>query len=463
MLGGGPAGLGAAWRLSRRGCFDISVIERSLFVGGNAGSFDLAGHRVDYGSHRLHPACSPEVLADIQDMLGEQLLNRPRHGRIRLRGRWVHFPLKPLDLLVHLPPSFVVGVGRDLLSKLGRTPAENSFQALLEKGLGKTICSDFYFPYARKIWGIPPDELDAEQARRRVSASSLPKMARKVLNAVPGLKPRASGRFYYPRGGYGAISEAYCRAAMEAGAAVHLGMTVTGIETENGRAAAVRAQDSSGEIRFRANHILSTIPLSSLPCLIEPSAPTAILESSRALKFRAMLLIYLVLETVQFTEFDAHYFPGPEIAITRLSEPKNYSLNGPAGSTVLCAELPCFPEDAVWSAPDAELGALVAEALAAAGLPIRVPIREVAVRRLKQAYPVYTRNYREHFDRIDGWVNSFEGILTFGRQGLFAHDNTHHALAMAYAADSCLDDSGNLNRVRWAEHRRAFEHHVVED
>jgi protoporphyrinogen oxidase len=240
-------------------------------------------------------------------------------------------------------------------------------------------------------------------------------------------------------------------------------MTVTGIETENGRAAAVRAQDSSGEIRFRANHILSTIPLSSLPCLIEPSAPTAILESSRALKFRAMLLIYLVLETVQFTEFDAHYFPGPEIAITRLSEPKNYSLNGPAGSTVLCAELPCFPEDAVWSAPDAELGALVAEALAAAGLPVRVPIREVAVRRLKQAYPVYTRNYREHFDRIDGWLNSFEGILTFGLQGLFAHDNTHHALAMAYAADSCLDDSGNLNRVRWAEHRRAFEHHVVED
>ena len=54
-----------------------------------------------------------------------------------------------------------------------------------------------------------------------------------------------------------------------------------------------------------------------------------------------MLLVYLTLEQDHFTEFDAHYFPETEIRITRLSEPKNYSLTRRSGRTVLCAELPC--------------------------------------------------------------------------------------------------------------------------
>jgi hypothetical protein len=87
----------------------------------------------------------------------------------------------------------------------------------------------------------------------------------------------------------------------------------------------------------------------------------------------------------------------------------------------------------------------------------------VAVRRLAQAYPIYTRSYREHFDRIDRWVSGVDGLLTFGRQGLFAHDNTHHTLAMAYAAEECLADDGTLDRERWAAHRREFESHVIED
>ena len=38
-----------------------------------------------------------------------------------------------------------------------------------------------------------------------------------------------------------------------------------------------------------------------------------------------MILIYLVLEQDQFTEYDAHYFPEYAVPISRLSEPKNYS------------------------------------------------------------------------------------------------------------------------------------------
>lgn len=464
ILGAGPAGLGAAYRLARRGPFAVTVLERQRALGGNAGSFELAGLRVDYGSHRLHPACPPEILADIRALLGEDLLERPRHGRMLLRGRWVHFPLKPLDLAAQLPLSFTLGVVRDAVFKFnGKTADQATFADVLRHGLGRTICEDFYFPYARKIWGVAPEELDAEQARRRVSAGSLGAMVRKVLHAVPGMRANGAGRFYYPRQGYGQISEAYGCAAAKAGAAIRLGAPVTGIELADRRVAAVRFRQEQEDMRLPVQLVLSTIPISLLATLADPPPPEPVRAAARALQFRAMLLIYLVLEAEQFTEFDAHYFPQPEIAITRLSEPKNYSGALLPGRTVLCAELPCAVSDPLWKASEAELQAVVVEALARAGLPVRAPISQVAVRRLPQAYPIYTRDYRRHLETLEGWAAGVQGLVSFGRQGLFAHDNTHHTLAMAYALSDVIDDDGRIDQQRWQAHRRQFERHVVED
>jgi len=464
ILGAGPAGLGAAYRLARRRRFEVTVIERGEAVGGNAGSFELAGMPVDYGSHRLHPSCAPEILADIRGMLGDSLLDRPRHGRIRLRGRWLHFPLQPADLAMHLPPSFAMGVAWDSVARLASHGKVDTFAAVLRQGLGNTICRDFYFPYAQKIWGVNPDVLDAEQARRRVSAGSLRKMMRKVLNAVPGLgNSRGRGRFYYPRGGYGAISEAYGEAAISAGARLQYRTSVAGIETGDGRVRAVRTSGPAGTDRIEVEQALSTIPISQLARLIQPAAPESVLAAACALKFRSMILIYLVLGTEQFTEYDAHYFPETGIPITRLSEPKNYGLVSNPGRTVLCAELPCSVEDPLWRASDRELAGVCTQSLAQANLPVGCQILEITTRRLAQAYPIYTRDYREHFECVDNWLNGIGGLVTFGRQGLFAHDNTHHALAMAYALDGCLRDDGSLDQAQWAACRTEFQKHVVED
>jgi protoporphyrinogen oxidase len=460
VLGAGPAGLGAAVALARRNRFDVTVLERAEGVGGNAGSFELEGLRVDFGSHRLHPTCSPEVLTDIREMLGADLLLRPRHGRIRLRGRWIHFPLKPLDLAIGVPPSFALGVVSDMFLRRGGTDPGSTFASVLEHGLGRTICQDFYFPYAQKIWGVPAEELDAEQARRRVAAGSLSKMIGKVLRAVPGLRPPGHGRFYYPRHGFGQISEAYRSRALDLGVRVITGAAVRTIGVKNGRATHAVVEGNGGGC-FQSRLILSTIPLTSLVHLLNPPAPVS--GAARALHARAMVLVYLVLETSRFTEFDAHYFPDRAVRITRLSEPKNYGLAGQPNLTVLCAELPCALGDEVWRMADDDLGKLVLGDLESAALPVTCPVRRVAVRRLPHAYPIYAHDYRQHFDTLDSWVGGLDGVVTFGRQGLFAHDNTHHTLAMAYAAAGCVDDDGNFDRALWSRHRRAFESHVVED
>ena len=465
VLGAGPAGLAAALELAERGV-DVTVLERQDHVGGNAGSFELAGVRVDYGSHRLHPAADPEILERLRGLLGEDLLTRPRHGRIRLLGRWLHFPLRPADLALRAPPRFALGVGGDLLGKLlPRRPAggEESFASLLEQGLGGTICREFYFPYARKIWGVEPESLSAIQARKRVSAGSLGKMLRRLLPGGTGSgAANTKGVFYYPRRGYGQISEALHEAAVEAGASICFETRVERVDLSGHapRVALVRDEEASELV---ADQVFSTIPVTLLSRLIAPAAPAAVSAAADALQFRAMILVYLALDQDQFTEFDAHYFPEEELPFSRVSEPKNYAaLAEPKGRTVLCAEIPCGRDGALWSASDAELGERVREGLVRAGLPSPV-VAAVETRRIPFAYPIYHQGYDVHFGAIDDWLDAQEGVLSFGRQGLYAHDNTHHAMFMARSAARCLRPDGSIDREAWHRERAIFETHVVED
>jgi len=255
------------------------------------------------------------------------------------------------------------------------------------------------------------------------------------------------------RRGFGQIAEALADAAATAGAELRLSSPVTGLTLGDDD---VVVGTDGGELR--AGRVWSTVPLPLLARLAD--APAEVQAAGSRLRFRSMVLVYLVLDSDRYTAFDAHYLPGPETPVTRLSEPRNYrdSADDPPGRTVLCAELPCQHGDEHWGATDEALGELVRDGLEAVGLPRPEPV-EVRVRRLSHAYPIYDHASAEAFATLDAWATSLQPrVLTFGRQGLFAHDNTHHALAMAKAAVQALNAP-----YSWTSAREAFARHVVED
>jgi protoporphyrinogen oxidase len=466
VLGAGPAGLAAALELAESGA-QVTVVEQQSRVGGNATSFDFGGVNVDYGSHRLHPASPPQVLARIQGLLGSDLLTRPRHGRIRLMGRWIHFPLRPVDLLLRMHPRFAIGVGLDMARKMVPASRDSrsdaSFADILEQGLGGTICREFYFPYARKIWGIEPGQISPIQAYKRVSAGSIGKMLKRLLPGGGSGGASTKGIFYYPRYGFGQISRALHQAAENAGARFYLGCSVEKIQLQGAsRKVVINCGGEHKEIT--SGQVYSTIPVTLLARLLDTPVPQAVEAAAQSLAFRSMVLVYLSLEQDHFTEFDAHYFPGEDFPFTRLSEPKNYSdRDAPQGRTVLCAEIPCFQGDATWSKSADDLAAVVCEGLANAGLPVSAKIQEVRVEKIRFAYPLFSVGYEKHFAVLDEWVDGLDGLLSFGRQGLYVHDNTHHAIYMAQAAASCLQEDGTIDAAAWHAQRRIFETHVVED
>ena len=460
VLGAGPAGLAAALAAARRGV-SVTVLERADVVGGMAASFEVAGVRVDHGSHRLHPTTDPAVLAELRALLGDDLQWRLRNGRIRLAGRWVRFPLSAADLARNLPPSFALAAARDAALSPLRRPRADTFAEVVRAGLGPAMGERFYFPYARKLWGLGPEQLSGEQARRRIGASTPSAMVRKVVRrgGPPG--------FWYPKRGFGQIVDALADAAVAAGVDIRLGSAVTecavpgGGERPRGTAHSIRVADGT---EVEARHVWSTIPLAAFARLLD-GTPAAVEEAAGRLTSRALALVYLAADRPRWTAFDAHYFPLLDTPVSRVSEPRNYRDapgDDPPGATVLCAEVPCSVGDDVWSADDDVLGARVADDLARQGLPPVDPV-EVVVRRLPAAYPVCRVGFEADLATVDGWVSSRPGVVTLGRHGLFAHDNTHHAMAEGWEAASCLRPDGAWDGDRWRRAQAAFAAHVVED
>lgn len=479
VLGAGPAGLFFALELLRRPEIgaEVVIVEKRPAVGGMAGSFEHAGLTFDYGSHRLHAAAPPRVLRAVAALVGAELLSRRRNGRIRLQGGFVKFPLHPLDLARGLPARFLGALLYDRASRAlrpKRAPGA-SFAEVLAEGLGPRFCQAFYFPYARKLWGLEPEEISAVQARRRVSAGTTGKLLRKALAGMPPFRARQSGHFLYPRRGFGQICDAMAREIARRGGRLMLATAACEVRLQEGRVAAVGVRPAPAAagagrpvdgppLELPADLVFSTLPIGDLAACLRPGPPPAVADACRQLRYRGLLLLYLVLQANRFTPFDAHYFPEEGVCFSRLSEPKNYSgAPEPAGRTGLCIEIPCWAGDETWQAPAEAIQRRVTTELAACGLPVRAPIEAAFIRRLPHAYPVPALGHERPLRAAEEHLDGVRGLVCAGRQGVFMHDNTHHALEMAQAAAACVEPDGGWNPERWRRCRRRFETFVVED
>jgi protoporphyrinogen oxidase len=462
ILGGGPAGLSCAYSLLRRFGKDIelTIIEKQPYIGGLASGFEYEGLVFDYGSHRLHPTTREDILKDIQNLLGNDLLDRPRDGRIRLLERFVKFPLKIVDFMFHLPFSFFLGILRDTITSPFRKKKKHpkTFADVLLHGLGRTICTHFYFPYAEKLWGLPPDRLSYIQAQRRVSANSIWKIIRKVLSIIPIFRKKGTGRFYYPKKGFLQLVQAFALSIKKSGGEIHLSNAIREIDIEKQYIVTDKGKKIVYDLLF------STIPVTDLIEALKPVPPRQVGDAVSGIQYRGMLFCYLILSTQQFTRYDAHYFPDTTLIFSRLSEPKNYSASLlPENCTGLCAEIPCAVGGQLWYASEEEIAEKVMNDLEKVGLPVKHLVKKTFVRRTGHAYPSYNLAFEKRISIIEDYLNTIPHLIPFGRQALFVHDNTHHTIEMGYAASDCVKPDLAWDNERWRMYREEFKEHVVED
>ena len=146
VLGAGPAGMSAAWRLSELG-YPVTVLERDGTVGGMAKSITLGDFRVDYGPHTFHIRETPEsraVLAAIRPFFGEDPLILTRGTRVLLQGQYYVYPLEVFQVLRGVKPLLAARIlfdyARATITSVFMPPTkQDSFEAWGVRNLGRTL------------------------------------------------------------------------------------------------------------------------------------------------------------------------------------------------------------------------------------------------------------------------------------------------------------------------------------
>ncbi|MGH9900950.1 MAG: NAD(P)-binding protein, partial [Pyrinomonadaceae bacterium] len=158
IIGAGPAGLTAAYELSKLGV-GSTVIEADKQVGGLSRTVNYNGYRFDIGGHRFFSKV-PLINELWEEMLGEDFLVRPRMSRIHYRGHYFDYPLKATNAVAGLGPveAFLVSLSY-ARAKMFPQGEESNFEQWVANRFGYRLYEIFFKTYTEKVWGIPCAEI----------------------------------------------------------------------------------------------------------------------------------------------------------------------------------------------------------------------------------------------------------------------------------------------------------------
>ncbi|HVD40372.1 MAG TPA: NAD(P)/FAD-dependent oxidoreductase [Solirubrobacterales bacterium] len=460
VLGAGPAGLTAAYRLVQRGV-PVVVFEVDDEVGGLARTVVRDGYRFDLGGHRFFTK-SEEVQELWEELLGPELLVRPRLSRIYWRGRFIEYPLRPADVFAKVGP---LELARSLASyaraRLGRRDEAETYEEWVSDRFGRRLFELFFKTYTEKVWGVGTDELRAEWAAQRIADLSLASALRAALPGGGETPKSLIEQFRYPRLGPGQMWEEMARRIEAGGGEIRLGDTVEGLEHEGGRLTAVRA----GGERVEVSAAISSIPLRTTVGAAEPAPPREVTVAAAGLRYRDFLTVALPIDGEPPFPDNWVYVHDPRARVGRIQNFRAWSpwMTPDPRRSCLGLEYFCFEGDELWCASDEELVELGRREVAALGLvdPERVAGGHVV--RVPKAYPVYDAEYAGRVERIRSWLDGISNLQQVGRNGLHRYNNSDHSMLTAMRAVENLCDGAGHDV--WAVNAESVYHerHEVEE
>ena len=436
ILGGGLAGLAAAWSLTQAGR-RVQVLESGDAVGGLARTVSRDGFRFDLGGHRFFTH-DERVDRFVRELLGNELVTVPRASRIYLGGKWIEYPLRPLGALTGLglrsSAQILFGYARASLARRLRPAPLVSLEDWVVAHFGRPLFELYFRDYSEKVWGIGCSDISAEWMAQRVQGLSLGAAIRHALSRRGSALPTLVDRFLYPRLGIGSIAERL-RAAIAQSNQIATGTRVVRLHHDGRRIERVTVRRGGQELELRSDAFLSTIPITQVIQALSPHAPVEVRAAAARLRYRDLVIVAVMLERERATDQTWIYFPGKDIPFGRLHEPTNWSAAmAPPGRTLLVTERFCFRGDAGWNAADAELVETTAHHLEKLGFIRRREVCDGMVVRIPAAYPLFEVGYQERSRILCDYLERFENLQVAGRGGLFRYYNMDQAIASGLAA-----------------------------
>jgi protoporphyrinogen oxidase len=452
VIGAGPAGLTAAYALTRRRQ-PVTVLEGDSVVGGISRTVERDGWRFDIGGHRFFtkvPVVEQlwhEILPD------EEFLLRPRMSRIYYDGKFFDYPLRAMNALRNLGfVEAVLCVLSYVWARVHPPKDQTNYEGWLVARFGWRLYRHFFKSYTEKVWGMPVSKMPADWAAQRIKNLSL---ASAILNAVMPKRNQKDitsliEEFQYPMLGPGMMWERARDLVTAAGGKVVMQSPVTSVRHEDGRATAVVTVRDGAEVVYPASHVISSMPLPELVLAMDPPAPAEVQQAARRLSHRDFLTVALVVPKSDGFPDNWIYIHSPDVEVGRI---QNFASWSPymvkEGYTCLGLEYFVFEGDELWTSADDELVRLGAAELERLGLARAADVEAGYVVRMPKAYPVYDEGYKDAVDVLRQWLGStVPNVHPVGRNGMHKYNNQDHSMLTALlSVDNILD--GDAHDV-WA-------------
>jgi protoporphyrinogen oxidase len=439
IIGGGPAGLTAAYQLNKLGMRSI-VLEKDHVVGGLSRTAHYKNYHFDIGGHRFFTKIKA-VDEMWREVLGDDLLYRKRISRIYYNKKFFHYPLRPFNTLAGLGVwnSFSIILSY-LYAHMFGAKYNETFEQWVTNRFGKRLYHIFFKTYTEKVWGVLCSEIRAEWAAQRIGGLTLVSAIKNALVNSRNkngkvIKTLIEG-FNYPKLGPGMMWRAVADNLQKCGSLVCLGSHVKKILWEKNKITALEIKQA-GQIKLiYGTHFLSSMPVIDLIQSFRPAVPKEVLDKANRLRYRDFITVALIVNRRDLFPDNWIYIHDPGVKLGRIQNFKNWSPYMVPDSDKSCLGLEyfCFEGDELWNMTDRELIELGKEELAALGLVSTEDIEDGTVIRMPKAYPIYDSEYKDHISSIRQFLSGIKNLQLVGRNGMHRYNNQDHSMLTAMQA-----------------------------
>jgi protoporphyrinogen oxidase len=433
VVGGGPAGLAAAYRLTADGLPAV-VFEAGSSIGGLARSLEIWGHAVDLGAH-MFTLNDPRIGRIWTELVGPDYDAVPRRTRV-LFDRWaLAYPYDPLEAVRKLG---VVEAARCVASvgaaRLGRRQSGADLESWVVRRFGRRAFELFFANYVEKLFGAPAHEIDGAFAHTLLGFQRYGSLTRAVWSHGRPRRHASPSLLVRPYGGIGVLAQRLADYVCAHGGEVRCGAPIAQLTTAGERIDGLELQ--SGE-RREIDFVVSALPLTLTARLLGSARDQD--ERQEAPRFRSVVLVYLLIEAESPFQEQWVFLAPTRFKSSRVTNFRSWSSpGGEDRQAVLSVEFWCDSSDSLWSAADEDLQELAVDELGDAGLVQRQTVLDGHVVRLRDSFPVPVVGYADVLAATAEQLSRFSNLKTTAGLGAISNAGVQASLIAGMEAGDAV-------------------------
>jgi protoporphyrinogen oxidase len=318
IIGAGPTGLGAAYRLKEMGYKNFQMYDRNPYIGGLSASFtDPAGFTWDIGGHvmfshyKYYDKC-------FEDLMGNDFQENMRECWLRMFDAWVPYPFQNNIRYLPKQATYECLAGLVEAQTKGDHKKATNFKEFIDAVFGDGIAKHFMIPYNFKVWAHPAEMMNKEWIGERVAILDYKRAIKNVVLGTDDFGWGPNNTFKFPL--FGGTGEFYKRFGPKLEGHVNLNRTVDFINIAKKE---VRFKD--GEI-VKYDQLITSMPLDKL-CndVINGEMPREIKKAAAGLKHSGGHMVGIGLKQPCPSTKSWMYFPEDNCPFYRVTYLSNYS------------------------------------------------------------------------------------------------------------------------------------------